>query len=188
MDALYDILADFKRNRLNSLYTHLYPLLLLYASRNLGTKYGFLAEDCVQNAVFSAWQKRHDFKSIFALRSYLYVSIRNQAVSILRKDGASNRYINTLEGNTEFENSVIEQETLTILYEAIRSMPEKYSRILQLSYFEGKRICEIAQELNVSESTIKKNKAAAMDMLRRRLAITYGEVIALVMITTMQSL
>ena len=38
-----------------------------------------------------------------------------------------------------------------------------------LSFIEGLKITDIAEQLNVSESTVKKTKAKALDILREKL-------------------
>lgn len=68
-----------------------------------------------------------------------------------------------------FQNSVIDQETQLLLYRAIQSLPERERRIFELGFIEGLKNADIAVELNVSESTVKKTKAKALDILRQKL-------------------
>lgn len=56
-DIDVQMLNEFKQGRLEMLYRRLYPALLLYAVRYAGEQNSFLAEDCVQNAVFNLWKK-----------------------------------------------------------------------------------------------------------------------------------
>ncbi len=82
---------------------------------------------------------------------------------------ASERYLLQLEGDVFFQNSVIDQETQLLLYRAIQSLPERERRIFELGFIEGLKNADIAVELNVSESTVKKTKAKALDILRQKL-------------------
>jgi len=50
---------------LDAFYAETYAGLLLFAARKLGSDYAFLAEDCVQDAIFSTYQKRSDFPTLF---------------------------------------------------------------------------------------------------------------------------
>ena len=52
---------SFQSGKMDDFYTHVYPSLLLFAARNLGDNYAFLAEDCVQDAVYQAYQRRSTF-------------------------------------------------------------------------------------------------------------------------------
>ena len=76
-DIDVQMLNEFKQGRLEMLYRRLYPALLLYAVRYAGEQNSFLAEDCVQNAVFNAWKRRLQFESVESLKSFLYISIKN---------------------------------------------------------------------------------------------------------------
>ena len=67
-DIDVQMLNEFKQGRLEMLYRRLYPALLLYAVRYAGEQNSFLAEDCVQNAVFNAWKRRLQFESVESLK------------------------------------------------------------------------------------------------------------------------
>lgn len=164
-----DILGAFREGRLELLYRKMYPGMLLYAVKNAGERTDFLAEDCVQNAIFNAWKRRESFESIYALKSFLYVSIKNEIVSLRRKAQAQERYAAQLEVEAVFENTVIDAETQAVLYNAIRNLPEKVRRIFELSFIDGLKNTEIAEQLGVSDSTVKKTKARALDILREKL-------------------
>ena len=63
----------------------------------------------------------------------------------------------------------IEQETITLLYEAINTLPEKYRTIFELSFEKGLKNAEIAQQLHVAEITVKKQKGRLIELLREKL-------------------
>ena len=102
------ILIDFRKGKLDLLYREVYPGLILYAVKYLGGESEFLAEDCVQNAIFSAWQRRTKFDSVYTFKSFLYTSIKNEIISIHRKNSAKERYVSQLENEAFFQNSVID--------------------------------------------------------------------------------
>ena len=163
------ILTDFQRGKLKSFYRDVYPGLILYALKYLGEENEFLAEDCVQNAVFSAWERRDKFESIYTFKSFLYTSIKNEIVSIHRKNSARERYVQQLENDSFFRDSVIDQEAQTLLYSAIEKLPEKARVVFEKSFREGLKNTEIAEKLELSDSSVKKYKATALDFLRERL-------------------
>lgn len=163
------ILTDFEEGKLDLLYRKVYPGLLLYAVKYLGGKGDFLAEDCVQNAIFSAWERKEDFDSVYAFKSFLYTSIKNEIVSFHRKQSARERYLSQLEDGVFFRNTVIDQEAQMMLYRAIQELPEKARLVFEMSFIEGLKNVEIAEQLGLSESSVKKYKAGALEFLRRRL-------------------
>lgn len=64
---------------------------------------------------------------------------------------------------------MIEQEVYVALFSVVRSLPEKYRSVFELSFEQGLRNVEVASMLNVAEITVKKRKAKLLDMLRERL-------------------
>jgi RNA polymerase sigma-70 factor (ECF subfamily) len=73
------------------------------------------------------------------------------------------------EESEEFVNSVIEQETLNLLSEAIKALPPKLRQIFDLSFVQNKKNNEIVDILGISDSTVKRQKALLIETLRQDL-------------------
>ena len=56
-----------------------------------------------------------------------------------------------------------------LLYDAIDELPERYRRIFELNFQQGLKNAEIATLLGVTESAVKKQKAAMIDLVRQSL-------------------
>ena len=169
MNSKETILKQFQSDKLEPLYKDLYAGLLRYACDNLKEGDLFLAEDCVQNAIYKAWKRKSDFTSLFTLKSFLYVSIRNEIISIYRKRGSRERYIAQLEDDANFEHSVIERETLDLIYKAIAELEDRDKRVIELSFIEKMKNADIAALMDISESSVEKCKARALKALRLKL-------------------
>lgn len=170
MQALDGILVRFKAGDIDSFYTELYPSLLTYASRFLGVNYSFLAEDCVQDAVFAAYGQRQEFLTSGQFKAFLYSCVRNNAVTILRKNQSHDNYMSQRhEEDYNLDNAIIEQETLDLLFAAIEGLPDDLRRIFELSYEKGLKNAEVAELLGVSESMVKKRKMKMIARLREAL-------------------
>lgn len=162
-----EIFADFKRGKLEALYHTLYRPLLVYASRCLGDDASFMAEDCVQDGIYRTYELRHTLHSPLVFKSYLYASVHNRAISILRKQRSEENYLSSHEEEEEdFQLNFIEQETLSLLFEAIDNLPPRLRRLFDLSFEQGLKNTEVAAILNVSGSAVKKQKAALIAHLR----------------------
>lgn len=159
-----NILDDFKKGNLNNFYDQYYAPLWSFAVRCLGEQRKYLAEDCVQNSIFKAWERRDSFSNIFSLRSFLYLSIKNEAISHWRKSNSSSNYLKDVTEIEEYE--FVEVELSTQLFQAVKRLPETHQKVIDLCFMQGLKNAEIAEVLQLSESSIKKYKAKALDMLK----------------------
>lgn len=150
--SLYEqIFADFKKGDIVSFYEKMYPELLIFTARLLGDNFAFLAEDCVQNAVFKTYNRYHSFTSSLQWKVFLYTCVRNEAINILRKGQAQRNYLEQQkEDNEDFTIGIIEQETMTLLYSAIESLPQKYKDLFEMSFERGLKNREIAELLSIA--------------------------------------
>lgn len=175
-DSITQTFSDFRCGNLRLLYKFLYRDLLLYASSLLPGNMSLLAEDCVQDSIEKAFHQRDMFSSYTHLKSFLYKCIHNKAVSILRSDVASHNYTVSSQDNDAVEEDIlvgyIRSETLSMLYNAIDSLPDDLRRLLELSFEHGLKNKEIAELLGVAEITVKKKKARMLELLKQRLGVS----------------
>ena len=75
----------------------------------------------------------------------------------------------------DFLCGIIEQETITMLRDAIGRLPEKYQQIFRMSFVEGMKTTEAAEALRIAEVTYKKRKARMLELLRHDLKGSNGE-------------
>ncbi|MCH5226630.1 MAG: sigma-70 family RNA polymerase sigma factor [Muribaculaceae bacterium] len=164
------IFNDFKRGKIDSFYTHIYPDILIYATTLLKGKEAFKAEDCVQDAIEASYIRRHEFTSSTQWRAYIVTCVRNRAFSILRHNEAQTNYLENLDPNFEMTpdalNDFIELETRIHIYNAIASLPKELQQIFVLNFEEGLKNSEIAERLGLAEITVKKRKARLLSRLR----------------------
>lgn len=172
MTLTESIIQEFKAGKLDHFYKEAYPSLLTYATRILSDGYAFLAEDCVQDCIYKSYEERDKITDPTSWRSFLYASIHNKAVSILRQNKSHHRYIELTQESLEedFSLTMIEQETLDQLFHAINQLPEKYQRLFELSFEQGLSNIEVAQALNLSLSGMKKQKSKMLEILRKNIS------------------
>lgn len=173
-----DKFQQFCNGQPDALYKEAYPSLLSMANRMLSPLYAYLAEDCVQEAIYSAWNKREIFQSPSNLKSYLFACVHNEAINILRKNTSKQKYHqeqNTLPIDLGVDEQFLIQETLDTLYSAIESLPDEYKDIFEMSYVKGLKTEEVAQALNLSVSGTKKRKARFIELLREKLSTYYDD-------------
>ncbi|MDE6370493.1 MAG: sigma-70 family RNA polymerase sigma factor [Duncaniella sp.] len=171
------IFRMFVRGKMAPFYERYYPGMITYASRLLGDQLAWMADDCVQDAVLDAFQKRASFGTADQWRAHILTCIHHRAVSALRRLTALRNYTERHDASViedDATRALIEHETLDALYGAIRDLPPEYRTILSLSFEEGLKNAEIAARLGVAEITVKKRKARMLAMLRDMLGDTLG--------------
>lgn len=164
--------VEFQNGKIDSFYASAYASLLSYTMRTLGDEFSFLAEDCVQDAVYEAYQKRDKFAHRTQLKSYLYRCVHNNAMDILRKNRIHCNYALTSSGEyseTDLRNTIIEQETYDLLCNAIDQLPEDLHVVFTMAYEQKMKNKEIADALGISVSTVKNRKVKLISTLRQML-------------------
>ena len=128
-----------------------------------------LAEDAVQDALLSAWNKRAQFDRTARLDTWIHRIVVNAALQIIRKRRPATW--TSLDYEIEDSSAVPETE------HAISELSDDLGRALQrlsdiervcfiLKHLEQWRLKEIAQELDVSIGTIKQALFRAVKKLR----------------------
>ena len=132
------------------------------------------AKEIVHNVFISLWEKRESVSTNQPLRSYLYTSVHNRCLNYLRdrskflnEDIGDLDYINELSG--EHYDLIEQNETESIIAEAISRLPEKCRQIFKLNRFEEKKYKEIASLLNISVKTVEAQISKALRILREEL-------------------
>lgn len=130
-------------------------------------------EDLVQEAFISFWDKRKTFENFYAVKSYLYTSVRNNCLNYLQhldvRKKNEEAIVYELETGYHIHNHVIEEETFNQLYNEIKNLPKASQEIMLLA-LNGLRNQEIADKLNISINTVKTQKKLAYAKLKTRLS------------------
>jgi RNA polymerase sigma-70 factor (ECF subfamily) len=126
------------------------------------------AADCVHEALARVWRSPGAYsRARGALRSFLVVCVRNEAVSRRRSQSRRLRLADRLAAEpVEHEElgagDPIERDRLR---QAMIQLPEDQRRPLEMAYYEGKTHTEIAHELQIPLGTIKSRIAIGLRKL-----------------------
>lgn len=136
------------------------------------------AEDIVSEGMVWIWENRQKLKVNTSLRAYLYRFIHNRCVNFIEHKRVKNRYSEKViilhkdelhrvsEGSNHPLNQMLAEETNRRISEAIESLPEQCKDIFKLSRYSGLKNKEIAEKLNLAETTIKKQISIALKKIR----------------------
>lgn len=172
-------LCPIKKNsmpRINSLldfrkiYDRYFNCLVIYSS-GMGIPYQ-QAKDIVQECFIKLWE---NCSSVSNITSWLFTSVRNSSINWLKASKKSS-------GNIKLEEiSHIHQHTAEDAIEYFHKVEEAYQKLQQLggrckdifimAYIDKMKIKEIAQELDLSENTVKTYLKRAKETLRLTIMI-----------------
>lgn len=155
------------------LFTKYYEPLCRFANTFL--KDMDTAEDIVQEFFYGFWKNRISFTLKLSLNSYLYQSIRNNALHYLQHIAVRQKYAENLKNETQDTFFVSQpdeigyRELKKVIDETLKQLPERCSRIFCLNRFEGKKYREIAEILSISIKTVEADMGKALQLFRKAL-------------------
>lgn len=129
------------------------------------------AKDCVQDVFLKLWEEKAEIQIQSSLKNYLYAMTRNHILNTVKKNNRQivSNYEKEQETLADSDNlfEIIAQKELTeTLYTAIETLPEQKKKICLLK-MEGRFTNkEIAEQLQITENTVKKHYTQTLMLLR----------------------
>lgn len=127
------------------------------------------AEDIIQESFVKAFNNLDSFRGDSSFGAWLKRIVINQSISFLRAKKQEFTDIDNLQIVSEEEEDNIPKVDPTMIHESIKTLPEKARVVLNLYLLEGYRHKEIAEILNITESTSKSQYLRAKHLLRDKL-------------------
>jgi len=130
-----------------------------------------LSRSLAQQVFVDLWIKREKLQ-IDSLQSYLYQSVRNASLDVLKHKKAESKYLLTLEKEEsgQLTDLIEEAELADRINRSIQNLPEKCREIFVLCRFEELKYAEIAARLNISVKTVEMQIGIALKKLRKELS------------------
>lgn len=166
---IIELLNRDKERGFRMLYDHYYKPLTIYAIRLTDSQ--AVAEDVVQDLLISIWERSLWCNVKSNLRSYLFLSVRNNALAQLRKNG--NKSIEELSSihcempDDDYDALEMENKRIKIDRELMR-LPQREYEAVQKVILEDKKYIDAAKELNISINTLKTHLSRATVKLRNQ--------------------
>lgn len=152
------------------LYEYYFAKMVLFAESYLYDEEE--AKDVVQDLFFHLWKNAGTLQIDTSVKAYLFTSVRNRCLNVIRDRKIRDEHNNKLfeaQLFSETEDVVIDEDVYRRLHEALNSLPDKCREVILLKVWEGKKNKEIAEQLNIAETTVKTQVQRAYRMLRERL-------------------
>jgi len=174
-----NIFQNIKQGNIDSfevLFRTHYSELCNYAFRYIRDKDN--AEEIVQDLFYKLWEKKETIVIRSSVRSYLYRSVYNNTMMLIREKN-KRKTTNKLPENSamipgdEPDQQMQTSELDEVVQSTLSAMPQKVRRIFEMSRFEGLKYKEIASKLLISIKTVEANMGKALKLFRDNLKEYY---------------
>lgn len=156
----------------NFVFNEYYKPLVLFASNFLNDDKG-ISEDMVQDIFTNLLQTNREFNNLVALKSFLYISVRNACLNHYKHKKVRHLYSEEKKATgvkeVFFLNKVLEEEIYSHLVKSVSQLPKKCRKIFDYS-LEGMRNAEIASNLKISIETVKSHKKRGKKLLKKMIS------------------
>lgn len=129
------------------------------------------ANDVIQDVFFTIWQKKDTIVFKTSLSAYLYNSVRNRIFDLITHHKVAARYVDSIRdfvaiGNYITDEQIRAKELAAIIEKEVAALPTKMREVFELSRQEELSYKQIAQQLNISDKTVKQQVYNAVKILR----------------------
>ncbi|BDX37520.1 DNA-directed RNA polymerase sigma-70 factor [Tenuifilaceae bacterium CYCD] len=132
------------------------------------------AEEMVQSAFLTVWEKHDTLEIHTSVKSYLYRAVHNSCLNRVKHYKVRKTYGDSVKNQTELlhddaSQDLIGSELDAIVANAIDSLPDQCRLVFKLSRFENLTYAEIAEQLGISLKTVENHMVKALKVLREKL-------------------
>jgi len=151
------------------IYKRYYVELCMFAQRFIPLAEE--AEEIVQDVIYKLWENKESIDSIQSVRSYLYTSVRNKSLNLLKHKKIEEKYRDEAWIELKsIENAVYEEASANELQEkishSIDELPDRCREVFLLSRTEGLKNKDISERLGITVKAVEANISRALSSLR----------------------
>ena len=160
------------RNAFKELYVHYFPVVQQYVVLFESSESSL--DELTQDVFVRIWDKRARLADVESLRNYLFTVTRNVVYNYFRAVKAQ-QMIKGLDNSGpvaaghDSEKELLLKQYYHFVEEAIGKLPAGRRKVLRMSMEQGLSLDEIAEELHISRSGVKKQLYAATAFIRQYL-------------------
>jgi RNA polymerase sigma-70 factor (ECF subfamily) len=130
------------------------------------------AEEVVQEVFYKVWKSKRLLKEDMSFKAFVFTVARNHIYNLLSKRVSETAYQNYSTGAIQNQNNCTEdsynfQELENIVQQMVEKMPDKRKKVFTMSRYDGLTNKEIANQLNLSLSTVENHLNKALKMLKQ---------------------
>ena len=130
------------------------------------------SKDVVADAFELVWRRLQDCE-VDKLSSYLLTAVKNVCLDYIRKQNIRNRYVQAnvqAVGKQSFnpEEVDLHEEKIQTIMRSLDELTPRTQQIVTMCYVQRKKYWEVAEELGISESAVKKHIMQALSYMRQK--------------------
>ncbi|MBN9383747.1 MAG: sigma-70 family RNA polymerase sigma factor [Chitinophagaceae bacterium] len=184
--ALVRLAADGDQTAYGRLYSHYYPQL--YTSLAFIAKSHEDAQEVIHETFLKIWKTKESLFLVRSFKDYAYTMAKNLLFDQLKRKKIGRRIIQSFSDESERQMAPTpDQEYLYKQYyqtaiNAINQLPEQKRRIFLLRTQESMTLEDIASEMGISVSAVKKHLYAALASVKEALRQNTGDILLFLML------
>lgn len=167
---LLDFIHDGDEQAFNVIYERYSPLLYIYGCKIITDSDD--VKDILQEIFISLWTKKSVHINT-SFSAYIYSAMKYKLFDYIDKKKVRQGYAASLQefiskGEYVTDNQVLENELASQIEKEIDNLPPKMREVFILSRKANQSYQEIADQLNISDKTVKKQISNALKIMRSK--------------------
>lgn len=170
------ILAKIKEGDIKAfeeIFRRYYSPLCLYAAGITGSVES--AEEIVEELFYVLWKNREQLQVFQSIKSYLYRSVRNEAVQYCEHQEVKERHRMAVQASSESgyvsdpHHEMEYKELQALIERTFDKLPPRRRQIFKMHRVDGKKYAEIALSLSLSVKTVEAEMTKVLRTLRNEI-------------------
>ncbi|ACU02945.1 MULTISPECIES: RNA polymerase sigma factor [Pedobacter] len=172
-NELTDLVRKSDELAFAEIYQRYWTIMYMHALKMLKNEED--ARDVIQELFTTLWSKCQSLTSSINLSGYLYTIVRNKVLDLIEQKKTRSIHLESLalyleEHHNKTLEDLTEREMMQALDHEIGQLPGKMRVIFQMRVKEHKTYKEIAEALEISDKTVKKQVSNAIKLIKPKLS------------------
>lgn len=172
----------YTNDEVRSIVLDLYPRIICYIRHKVGSRWEHCAEDIFHDVLYRFLTSRRKIESS-KVAEYLFASVRNACVNFLTRKSVQNQSLHFSSRDQEIWETIYESEFsvtdeddsesektvgISEIMAFAELLPEKTREVFIKSRIEGRKLKEIADEMDITVRAVQKHITVSIRKFRKK--------------------
>jgi len=172
-DDLIGLLRQDDVSAFTAIHSRYYGVLYQHAYKRLSDRDA--VKDILQELFICLWDQRESIEIKGSLQGYLCTAVRNKVLNVFKHEKVKSDYIASLMNfeqtcQSTTDENLRNKELIALVNAEVSTLPPKMRLVFELSRDSNLSHNEIAEKLEISPLTVRKQVNNSLKILRARLA------------------